>query len=127
MCCQCCLVMDLIDILIVNEFMIQNKVETALTHHRVRWDLVLGLVSKSDNLDERDTNPPPEMQQRRSRRQRGLGVRENTNTNDDSSVEEVPRFQGVNKHHHDRLSQYVTREQAVINENIVKENPSMIR
>lgn len=118
-----CLVMGLVDILIVNVFIVKNQVETTLTQHRVRWDLVLGLVSKADDLDEREANPSTEPQQRRSRRQRGLGVRDHTNC--DSSEGAVPRFQGADTHHHDRLFEYVSREQAAINAEIVKANPSI--
>ena len=117
--------MGLVDILIVNVFIVKHQVEPALTQHRVRYDLVAGLVCKADDLDERAVTPDPESTQRHSGSQQGPGVRDHINRSSDSSAEVVTQFQGVDKHHHDRLCEYVTREQAVINERIVKANPSI--
>ena len=37
----------------------------------------------------------------------------------------MPHFQGADVHHHDRVHEYVTREQAAINAKIVAKNPSV--
>ena len=118
-----CLCMGLIDILIVNVYIVKHHVDPTLTQHRVRWDLVAGLVAEADELDAHAEAPAPTP--RRSRRQRGLNARDTSNQARDKSAKAVPRFQGAEKHHHDRLFEYVTREQAEINAQIVKENPAV--
>ena len=118
-----CLNFGLIDLLIVNVYIVKHHVDKSVTQLRVRWDLVNGLVSKADDLQAHDeATPTPEVSARRSRRQRGLGAQAPDRRTPTATV---PRFKGADVHHHDRVHEYVTREQAAINEKIVAEDPSV--
>lgn len=112
----------LMEILIVNVYIIKRTVNARIDPGQYRWDLVFGLVTKAKDLESRDTDSPDvnvESGRRRSVRQRGG---ETPSSASDNPVEVVPRFEGVGSHHHDRLREYVTPEEAERNQQIVDAN-----
>ena len=125
------LVFGLYEILVVQIYIVRKQKNPNLQQQKLRWTLVHGLVSKAKELDARRQRNQRERSiystPRRSRRQRGMRVSEEGPENapepDESSV--VPRFEGASKHHHDRLQEYVSPEQARINMDIARSNPTV--
>ena len=84
------------------------------------------MIAKAEELEEKrqsDQRQTP----RRSRRHRGMPTSA-TDTEATSSSNEappVPRFEGASKHHHDKLMEYVSPEQARINMDIALSNPTV--
>jgi len=111
----------LTEILIVNIYIIKRTVNARIDPGQYRWDLVFGLVDKAKSLESRDVDPGDESSPRRSLRQRGDAPASSASA-PDTPVEVVPRFEGLGVHHHDRLREYVTLEEAEINQQIVDAN-----
>ena len=122
------LVMGLYEICVVNIYVVKSRGarEQNLKQDNFRLGLVMGLVNKSKELDERHVrnmrSPEVDRTPRLSRRQRGIPPSDNTS--EETSEEPVPRFEGAKVHHHDRLSEYVTPEQARVNRGIALDNPT---
>ena len=87
-----------------------------------RWTLLRAMVKRAADLESTAT---PEATPRRSLRQRGRSVpNPASETSDNNDTADVPRFEGVHKHHLCTLHEYVTPEQARINEKIAQANPT---
>ena len=110
------LVMGLYEICVVNIYVVKSRGarEQNLKQDNFRLGLVMGLVNKSKELDERRVrnmrSPEVDRTPRLSRRQRGIPPSDNTSSEVSTSEEPVPRSEDVKVHHHDRLSEYVTPE-----------------
>ena len=108
------------ELLVVNVYIIKCVANPTLCPRDFRWECVHGLVRKAREyerlLRERERNA-------RGRRSGRLNP-EPQPTPTSQREEGVPRLQGAYKHHHDRLQEYVTPEEAEINARIVEENPN---
>ena len=114
------LAFGLTEILIVNIYIIKRTANARIDPGQYRWDLVFGLVMKAKDLESRNTAVDDESGSRRSIRQRGGETASSASASaSDTPAEVVPRFEGAGVHHHDRLCEYVTPEQAEINQRIV--------
>ena len=126
------LVMGLYEICVVNIYVVKSRGarDQNLKQDSFRWALVMGMVSKAKELDERRARNKQSAEvkrdatPRRSRRQRGVPPSENTSSEVSTTEEAVPRFERAKLHHHDRLDEYVTPEQARVNMGIAMENPT---
>ena len=74
-----------------------------------RWSIVNGMVEKAKQLEE----APGTCDELEYERVTATG-----------DADMVPRFEGVDTHHWELLDEYVTPEQAEINSEIVRQNPS---
>ena len=112
---------------VVQVYIVRKHVKETLQQDTLQWNLVHGgMVKKAKHLDTQRLLQSPDVTPRRSRRQRGMPVSEENPEQapeEDESV--VPRFEGATKHHHDRLMEYVTPEQARINLDIAQANPTV--
>ena len=113
------------EICVVNIFVIKRYRNPQLSPCKFRWDLVHGLVAKSEDLKiRREAYPDGEPEERRSRRQQGLDpVVVDLVEGEDSERQAVPRFEGLHSHHLDTLREYVSPEEAERNMEIVNANP----
>ena len=102
------------EILVVDVYVIKKQVDPSLKQDDFRWNLIAGMVQKADELDaeqaEKARHPLPCSP---------------TNKKVDNDDDPVPdRFDGVNSHHHDKVEEYVTPQQAQINRRIAAANPT---
>ena len=120
----------LVEICVVNIFVVKRVGKPRLDQNEYRWNLVLGIVDKADDLKERrerasaasaSTTSVDGAERRVSRRQQSLPVVDLV----EDDVEVVPRFEGADSHHHDTLCEYVSPEQAEKNLVIANENPTV--
>lgn len=102
----------LIELLMVNIFIIACRTDLDLEQDDYRWNCVIELVEKAKELDEEgDVAEHTRSATRAPRRE--------------SSSSEHSRFEGgLEHHHHDVVCEYVTPEQAALNQAIVDRNPS---
>ena len=104
----------LIEVLLINIYIIALQEEPDLKQDDYRWALLLQLVGKADELDEGAV----------AARTRSA-CREQREAEATPPVpESVGRWEGgETQHHHDRVFDYVTPEQALINQRIVDADP----
>ena len=87
------------------------------------------MIAKAEELDEKRQSDQKNQCQtpRRSRRQWGMptSASDTEATSSSNEAPPVPRFEGASKHHHDKLVEYVSPEQARINMDIALSNPTV--
>ena len=103
----------LIELLLVNIYIVAIQTNNDLTQDDFRWAMVMQLVAKAKEVDEEN-----EIAERtRSARRREAPLSMSTTT--------YSRFSGgLQHHHHDTIHEYVSAEQAEINQAIVNRHPA---
>ena len=105
------LTFGLFEILLVNIYVVKQQCRVKVKPDEFRWNLVTAMVDKADALDAD-----------RARAASNETVPQQSVSPD--VVDEVGRFQGVERHHHELLLEYVDPELAKFNQLLADENPT---
>ena len=98
----------LIELLLVNIFLVAAQTDKDLEQDDFRWEMVYALVKLANELEQ----------------EAPVSYRTRGSTRSSASGRPTSRFEGGLDHHHDIVQEYVTAEQAELNQRIVDDNPA---